>query len=113
MEKQPAEPRNTSNSAAASLRTESCISQSIVSAQQSKKYRFQSYLLDSEYERPWINDPRLNRTRLGNYIIWGFVAVSLVLSAYYNYAETKLVPKYEVGTTPRGAGATSNAHLNI
>lgn len=62
------------------------------------KRPFKSHLLDGEYERPWIKDKRLQRTRVGNYIIWGFVVLALALSAYYNYAETRKVPKYEVGS---------------
>lgn len=61
-----------------------------------KARRFQSYLLTDEYPRPWVEDKRLKRTRVGNYIIWGFVVVALLLSGYYNYAETKKVAHYEV-----------------
>lgn len=58
-----------------------------------------TYLLDGEYEKPWINDRRVRRSRIGNYIIWGFVSLALVLSAYYIYAETLKVHKYQVSST--------------
>lgn len=60
------------------------------------KRPLRTYLLNGEYEKPWVNDKRLRRTRVGNYIIWGFIVLSLALSAYYNYAETLKVDKYQV-----------------
>ena len=83
-----------SDSAAASIR-----SIHTPNSYAANKRPIRTYLLNGEYERPWIKDKRLYRTRIGNYIIWGFLAIALALSAYYNYAETLKVHKYQVSST--------------
>jgi len=60
------------------------------------KRRFKSYLLTGEYERPWVNDKRLNRIRVNNYIIWGFIVAGLAVGGYINYHATTQVPKHSV-----------------
>ena len=60
------------------------------------KRRFKSYLLTGEYERPWVNDKRLKRVRVNNYIIWGFLVAGLVVSGYINYHATAQVSKHSV-----------------
>jgi hypothetical protein len=60
------------------------------------KRRFNSYLLTGEYERPWVNDKRLKRIRVNNYIIWGFIVAGLAVSGYINYHATTQVPKHSV-----------------
>lgn len=60
------------------------------------KRRFKSYLLTGEYERPWVNDKRLKRIRVNNYIIWGFIVAGLAVSGYINYHATIQVPKHSV-----------------
>uniref|UniRef100_A0A093Y6A9 Beta-1,3-glucan-binding protein n=1 Tax=Talaromyces marneffei PM1 TaxID=1077442 RepID=A0A093Y6A9_TALMA len=61
------------------------------------KRRFKSYLLTGEYERPWVNDKRLKRIRVNNYIIWGFIVAGLAVSGYINYNATTQVHKHSVG----------------
>jgi hypothetical protein len=34
------------------------------------------------YIKPWIDDKRLKRTKIGNWIVLGFIAVGVVLSGY-------------------------------
>ncbi|EEA23630.1 hypothetical protein TMatcc_002506 [Talaromyces marneffei ATCC 18224] len=58
------------------------------------KRRFKSYLLTGEYERPWVNDKRLKRIRVNNYIIWGFIVAGLAVSGYINYNATTQVHKH-------------------
>jgi hypothetical protein len=60
------------------------------------KRRFKSYLLTGEYERPWVNDKRLKKTRVNNYIIWGFLVAGLAVSGYIDYHVTTRVPKHSV-----------------
>lgn len=60
------------------------------------KNKFKSYLLTSDYERPWLNDKRLKRSRVGNYIIWGFIVAGIGLSGYINYTAVVAVPKHSV-----------------
>lgn len=62
------------------------------------KRPFITYRLQGEYPRPWLKDKRLNRTRLGNYIIWGFVVIGLGLSGYINYSAYSKVPKTPVSS---------------
>jgi hypothetical protein len=61
------------------------------------KRRFRTYRLKGEYEKPWLNDKRLKKTRCGNYIIWGFIVVALMVSGYINYNSTTQVSRYDVG----------------
>lgn len=60
------------------------------------KRRFKSYLLTGEYERPWVNDKRMKRIRVNNYIIWGFVVAGLAVSGYIDYLATTKVAKHDV-----------------
>lgn len=86
-----------SDSAAPSSRAISYRSQSDVlsGVRQPARRQFKTYKLNGEYERPWLGDKRLKRTRVGNYIIWGCIAAGIVVSAYLNYAATKKVSKHE------------------
>ncbi|KAA8646656.1 uncharacterized protein ATNIH1004_005331 [Aspergillus tanneri] len=85
-------------SRATSIQINSCASQRSEGPSSSglrplARRRLQSYRLKGEYEQPWKDDPRLYRTRCGNYIIWGCIAVGIVLSGYINYSVTRKVPK--------------------
>ncbi|KAK2740536.1 hypothetical protein FQN57_006039 [Myotisia sp. PD_48] len=57
--------------------------------------QFKSYRLNGEYERTWLDDKRLKKTRVGKYIIWGFVVAGLALSAYINFNVTQKVKRHE------------------
>lgn len=70
--------------------------QSSVAARAPAKRKFVSYRLRGEYEKPWVNDKRLKRTRMGNLIIYGFIVGALLLSAWINYNATEQVGKHEV-----------------
>lgn len=95
--KYPAEAHNPfSDSAAQSVRSDSYRSQLSNNARPSPKRRFESYRLRGEYEKPWEHDKRLKRTRIGNYIIWGFIALGLVVSAYINFQAVKKAPGRQV-----------------
>ncbi|KAH4291897.1 hypothetical protein HBI81_173480 [Parastagonospora nodorum] len=50
---------------------------------------FKSYRLQGDYVQPWADDKRMNRTKIGNYIVWGFIALGLVASGYIIYLGTK------------------------
>lgn len=86
----PEPPRNPfSDSAAQSLRPDSYGSQTFNTppegTRQPVRRQFKSYRLHGTYERSWLSDKRLKRTRVGNFIIWAFVVVGLGLSAFVNY----------------------------
>ncbi|EEQ35864.1 glycosyl hydrolase family protein [Microsporum canis CBS 113480] len=83
-----------SNSAAASFRTASYHSQPS-DRQPARRQQFKSYRLNGEYERPWLGDSRLKRSRVGSYIIWGFVGLGLAISAYINFTVTQKVSKHQ------------------
>lgn len=42
--------------------------------------RFVSYRLRGEYEKPWLQDPKFKRTKVNNYIIYGFMALGVVIA---------------------------------
>ncbi|KAF1943496.1 gram-negative bacteria-binding protein 1 precursor [Clathrospora elynae] len=54
---------------------------------------FKSYRLRGEREQPWVTDPRMKRTRVGNWIVFGFIVVGTIISGYIMYtgvSEAKL-----------------------
>lgn len=98
----PVEQRNPfSDSAAQSLRADSYGSQTYNTppegARQPIRRQFKSYRLNGKHERPWLDDKRLRRTKVGNYIIWGFVVVGLGLGAFVNYTVIDKVNMRDVG----------------
>ncbi|KAF2820257.1 concanavalin A-like lectin/glucanase [Ophiobolus disseminans] len=46
---------------------------------------FKSYRLKGDYVQPWADDKRMNRTRLGNWIVLGFIGIGFCASAYIMY----------------------------
>lgn len=85
-----------SSSVATSVRTASYHSQPS-DRQPGRRQQFKSYRLNGEYERPWLGDSRLKRSRVGSYIIWGFIGLGLALSAYINFTVTQKVSKHQAG----------------
>ncbi|EGE05576.1 glycosyl hydrolase [Trichophyton equinum CBS 127.97] len=83
-----------SSSVATSVRTASYHSQPS-DRQPGRRQQFKSYRLNGEYERPWLGDSRLKRSRVGSYIIWGFIGLGLALSAYINFTVTQKVSKHQ------------------
>ena len=85
-----------SDSARQSIRSDPYYSWDSANAQPRAKRRFESYRLTTEYGMLWEHDHRLKRTRVGNYIIWGFIALGLLVRAYINFLAATNVPKYQV-----------------
>ncbi|KAH7390819.1 concanavalin A-like lectin/glucanase domain-containing protein [Phaeosphaeria sp. MPI-PUGE-AT-0046c] len=46
---------------------------------------FKSYRLRGDYVKPWADDKRLQRTKIGNWIVWGFIAIGVCASGYIMY----------------------------
>ncbi|KAJ9143842.1 Glycoside hydrolase family 16 protein [Pleurostoma richardsiae] len=44
------------------------------------KRRFKSYRLRGPYEKPWLNDPNLNKTRYNNWIVTFFIVTGFILA---------------------------------
>ncbi|KAG8412867.1 hypothetical protein J3458_013300 [Metarhizium acridum] len=42
--------------------------------------RFKSYRLHGEFEKPWLADPAMNKTKWNNWIVRGFILLGLVLA---------------------------------
>lgn len=63
--------------------------------------RFQSYRLKGPYERPWLTDPRMKKTRWNNWIVRGFFALGIALSGFICYSATLNVGNNEVCHPPR------------
>jgi hypothetical protein len=36
-------------------------------------------------EQPWVDDPRMKKTRVGNWITFGFIVLGIVASGYIMY----------------------------
>lgn len=109
------QPRNPfGDSAAPSVRADSYYSQRSDANRPAPKRRFESYRLRGDYEKPWATDKRLRRTRCGNYIIWGFIAAGLALSAFINFNTARKVPKHPVGQKfALSTSFASDAHLHL
>lgn len=42
------------------------------------RHRFKSYRLRGEYEKPWLVDPAMKKTRWNNYIVWAWLALGVI-----------------------------------
>lgn len=61
-------------------------SSAVFTGSKSRK-RFISYRLRGEYEKPWLQDPKFNRTKYNNWIVcvWVFIGVcAAAVVAYFN-----------------------------
>lgn len=61
---------------------------SAADAMRSRK-RFVSYRLRGEYEKPWLQDPKFKRTKVNNYVIYGFIALGVAAAAAVAYFEIR------------------------
>lgn len=39
----------------------------------------------SRYQQPWVDDKRLKRTKINNYIVYGFIVAGLAVCGYLGY----------------------------
>jgi hypothetical protein len=60
------------------------------------KHKFVSYRLKGEYPKPWMNHPRLKRTKLNNYIVIFFMILGVILSALICFMNARTVNKRPV-----------------
>lgn len=58
--------------------------------------KFVSYRLKGKFEQPWLEDKRVKRTVVGNWIIRGAVIAALLVAVYINYSAYARVPKMKV-----------------
>lgn len=58
--------------------------------------KFVSYRLKGTFEQPWLEDKRVKRTQVGNWIIRGAVIAALLVAVYINYNAYTRVPKTKV-----------------
>ncbi|KAK0636224.1 concanavalin A-like lectin/glucanase domain-containing protein [Bombardia bombarda] len=69
--------------------------QSITTMPVAAKRKFKSYRLRGEYEKPWLTDPALKRTRMNNYIVMAWVILGFIgagLICYFSYAQYQTGP---------------------
>jgi len=55
--------------------------QSMITLPRAAKRKFKSYRLRGEYEKPWLKDPAMKKTRLNNWIVVFFVILGFVGAA--------------------------------
>lgn len=60
--------------------------------------RFVSYRLRGEYEKPWLQDPKFKRTKVNNFVIYGFIALGVAAAAAVAYLEIRGSLPSEVST---------------
>ncbi|KAK1749885.1 glycosyl hydrolase [Echria macrotheca] len=53
------------------------------------KRRFKSYRLQGDYEKPWLSDPKLKRTRRNTWVMIGFTVLGLAAAAVYCVFEVR------------------------
>ena len=59
------------------------------------RHKFRSYRLVGKYEQPWLDDPRMRKTRQNSWIVYGGVALGVLLSAYICLTKIKSVTNHE------------------
>lgn len=89
------------DSAAASVRMNSYRTESSSNSRPPSKRRLESYRLRGEYDRPWAAEGRKRNARYGNYIVWAFVVLGLLISALINFFTWRRVPQHQVSCLPR------------
>ena len=58
-------------------------------------HKFISYKLKGEYEQPWRDHPRLQRTKINNRIVYGFTILGAALAALICFMNVRSVKKYD------------------
>jgi hypothetical protein len=58
------------------------------------KHKFVSYKLKGEYQQPWRDHPRLNRTKINNRIVYGFIVLGFALAALICFMNIRTVQKH-------------------
>lgn len=61
--------------------------------------RFISYKLRGQYEKPWLQDPKFKRTKVNNYIIYGFIALGVAAAGAVAYLQIRGSLPTEVSLT--------------
>lgn len=59
------------------------------------RHRFRSYRLVGKYEQPWLEDPRMRKTRHNSWIVYGGILVGVVLSAYICLTKIQSVTNHD------------------
>lgn len=60
-----------------------------------EKHQFRSYRLVGEYERPWVTDKRMKKSRYNNLIVYIFIVIGFGVAGYICFTATQSVPKNE------------------
>lgn len=58
-----------------------------------EKHQFRSYRLVGEYERPWVTDKRMKRSKYNNLIVYIFMVIGFGVAGYICYTAYASVPK--------------------
>lgn len=59
------------------------------------KHRVRSYRLVGKYEQPWLEDPRMRKTRQNSWIVYAGMVVGILLSAYICFTRIQAVTNHE------------------
>lgn len=66
-----------------------------VSVHARSKQPFVSYRLVGDYERPWVNDPRMKKIRYNNWIIYTFITLGFAVSVVICYLKARTVVRHD------------------
>jgi hypothetical protein len=58
------------------------------------KHKFVSYKLKGEYHQSWKDHPRLNRTKINNRIVYGFMGIGAALAALICFMNIRTIKKH-------------------
>ena len=58
-------------------------------------HRFRSYRLVGKYEQPWLEDPRMRKTRQNSWIVYGGIVFGVLLSAYVCFTKIRAVTNHK------------------
>ncbi|KAK9445042.1 beta-1, 3-glucan binding protein [Metarhizium brunneum] len=70
----------TSSALDVAARPSSVIPRDFSSLDIASRRRFKSYRLRGEFEKPWLADPAMNKTKWNNWIVRGFILLGLILA---------------------------------
>lgn len=61
------------------------------------QYKFVSYKLKGQYNKPWSDHPRLKRTKINDYIVISFIVLGVLLSGIICFLAARRVDQRPVG----------------
>lgn len=59
------------------------------------RHEFRSYRLVGKYEQPWLEDPRMRKTRQNSWVVYGGIVIGILLSLFICYTKIQSVTHHD------------------